>query len=68
MVHCAAGTIPSLVQIFLVFPLTTDAGVGGKKLGFLTPLFVEIFNTLGWSFPALVFFNQTGPHCTALPQ
>ena len=67
MVHCAAGIIPSLIQIFLVFPLTTDAGVGGVKLGILTPLFVLVFNTLGWSFPALVFFNQTGSHCKSLP-
>ena len=67
MVHCAAGTIPSLIQIFLVFPLATDAGIGGVKLGILTPLFVLIFNTLGWSFPALLFFNQTGVHCIASP-
>eukprot|EP00891_Asterochloris_glomerata_P007390 jgi/Astpho2/7390/Aster-01979 len=56
----SARIIPSLVQIFLVFPLTTNAGIGGVKLGILTPLFVLVFNTLGWSLPALLFFNQTG--------
>mmetsp|Transcript_37133 Transcript_37133/g.82613 ORF Transcript_37133/g.82613 Transcript_37133/m.82613 type:complete len:97 (-) Transcript_37133:563-853(-) len=46
------GLLPSLVQLFVVFPLATSAGVGGLGLGLLTPLFVLVFNTLGWSIPA----------------
>ena len=29
-------------------------------LGALTPLFVLIFNTLGWSFPAYAYFRLNG--------
>jgi hypothetical protein len=37
---------PSLVQLFLVFPLKTKAGVLGLALGLLTPLAVLFFNAV----------------------
>ena len=52
------------MQILLVFPLTTPYGVGGVGLGALTPVFVLIFNTIGWSIPAYAYFRLNGeaPH------
>ena len=35
---------PTLVQLFWVFPFTAHAGYLGLELGFLTPLFVFVFN------------------------
>ena len=35
---------PTLVQLFVVFPLKAQKGVMGLELGGLTPLFVVIFN------------------------
>ena len=57
---CGAGCGPSLVQVLLVFPLTTPYGVGGMGLGALTPVFVFIFNTVGWSIPAYAYFRLNG--------
>ena len=37
---------PSLVQIFIVFPLMAHLGVGGIQLGYLTPLLVLFFNAV----------------------
>lgn len=37
---------PSLVQLFVVFPLKTRAGVMGLELGILTPLLVLAVNAL----------------------
>jgi len=37
---------PSLVQIFVVFPLKAQKGVGGLELGYLTPLLVLFFNAV----------------------
>ena len=54
------GLVPSLVQIFLVFPRTTPFGIGGVGLGNLTPVFVLIFNTIGWSIPAYAWFRLAG--------
>lgn len=48
------------MQILLVFPLTTPYGVGGVGLGALTPAFVFIFNTVGWSIPAYAYFRLNG--------
>merc|ERR1711976_129486 len=54
------GLLPSLVQMFLVFPLATPYGIGGVGLGAATPVFVLVFNTLGWSLPACAWFVLTG--------
>ena len=48
------------MQILLVFPLTTPYGVGGVGLGALTPVFVFVFNTIGWSIPAYAYFRLNG--------
>jgi|UniRef100_A0A7V6A2E2 hypothetical protein len=37
---------PSLVQIFIVFPLVLHKGVGGMELGHLTPLLVLFYNAI----------------------
>ena len=37
---------PSLVQIFIVFPLVAHLGVGGIQLGYLTPLLVLFYNAI----------------------
>jgi len=42
---------PSLVQIFVVFPLKAQKGVGGIELGYLTPLLVLFFNAV-WGLVA----------------
>ena len=54
------GLFPSAVQLFIVFPNGTPFGVGGIGLGNLTPAFVLIFNTLGWSIPAYAWFRLAG--------
>jgi len=55
-----AGLFPSAVQMFVVFPSATPFGVGGVGLGKLTPIFVLIFNTIGWSLPAYLWFRLAG--------
>jgi hypothetical protein len=35
---------PSVVQLFIVFPLKANKGLAGLELGLLTPLFVLFFN------------------------
>ena len=60
LVH--AGIVPSLVQMFLVFPFSTPFGIGGIGLGALTPVFVLIFNTIGWGIPAYAWFRLAGDH------
>ena len=37
---------PSLVQLFIIFPLMAQKGVGGVELGYLTPLCVLFFNAV----------------------
>ncbi len=46
--------------MFLVFPLSTPFKVGGVGLGALTPVFVLIFNTIGWGIPAYAWFRLAG--------
>ena len=47
---------PSLVQIFLVFPLKAHKGVGGIELGTLTPLLVLFFNAI-WGLVTAVWLK-----------
>lgn len=42
---------PSLVQLLIVFPIKTDAGLLGLGFGGLTPVFVLIFNAI-WGLVA----------------
>jgi hypothetical protein len=55
-----AGLFPSAVQMFIVFPNGTPFGIGGVGLGNLTPAFVLVFNTIGWSLPAYAWFRLAG--------
>jgi hypothetical protein len=47
---------PSLVQIFVVFPLKAKKGVGGIELGYLTPLLVLVFNAI-WGIVTAVWLK-----------
>ena len=41
---------PTLVQLFVVFPMKANKGVMGFDLGLFTPLFVVVFNAIwGWT-------------------
>jgi hypothetical protein len=42
---------PTLVQLFLVFPVMAHKGVMGLQLGYLTPLFVVFYNVI-WGYAA----------------
>jgi hypothetical protein len=42
---------PTLVQLFIVFPLKADKGVMGLDLGVFTPLVVIFFNAV-WGLVA----------------
>jgi hypothetical protein len=42
---------PTLVQLFLVFPVKAHQGVLGLQLGYLTPLFVLFYNAI-WGLGA----------------
>jgi hypothetical protein len=47
---------PTLVQLFIVFPLAAHKGVAGLELGHLTPLFVLFFNAV-WGLVAAVWLK-----------
>lgn len=47
---------PSLVQLFLVFPIQAQKGVLGLQLGALTPLFVLFYNAV-WGLAAGWWLN-----------
>lgn len=47
---------PTLVQLFVVFPVKTGAGMMGLGKGALTPLFVIIFNAI-WGITAAVWLK-----------
>ncbi|WP_299587866.1 hypothetical protein [uncultured Microbulbifer sp.] len=36
--------LPSVFQLFVVFPMMTGSGIAGFELGILTPIFVLFFN------------------------
>jgi hypothetical protein len=50
------GLGPSLVQLFLVFPLQAHQGAMGLQLGALTPLFVLFYNAV-WGVAAGWWLN-----------
>ena len=47
---------PTLVQLFLVFPLMAHKGVLGLQLGYLTPLLVVFYNAI-WGYAAGWWLN-----------
>jgi len=49
---------PTLVQLFVVFPMKADKGVMGLDLGSLTPLAVVVFNAV-WGVTAAVWLRWT---------
>ena len=49
---------PTIVQLFVVFPLKAHKGVMGLDLGSLTPLFVIIFNAI-WGLTAAIWLRWT---------
>jgi hypothetical protein len=52
---------PTLVQLFLVFPLKAHKGVLGLQLGVLTPLLVVVYNVI-WGYAAGLWLNRVAMH------
>lgn len=50
---------PTLVQLFVVFPMKAKKGMMGLELGMLTPLFVVVFNAI-WGWAAAIWLRWTG--------
>ena len=49
---------PTLVQLFIVFPMKANKGVMGLDLGTLTPLAVVVFNAV-WGVTAAIWLRWT---------
>jgi hypothetical protein len=49
---------PTLIQLFVVFPLKAHKGVMGLDLGSLTPVFVLIFNAI-WGVTAAIWLRMS---------
>ena len=49
---------PTLVQLFIVFPMKANKGAMGLDLGTLTPFFVIIFNAV-WGVAAAIWLRWT---------
>jgi hypothetical protein len=47
---------PTLVQLFIVFPMKANKGAMGLDLGTLTPVFVIIFNAI-WGVSAAIWLR-----------
>jgi len=50
---------PTLVQLFIVFPMKAKKGMMGVELGLLTPVFVVIFNAI-WGWTTAIWLRWTG--------
>jgi hypothetical protein len=50
---------PTLVQLFVIFPMKANKGVMGLDLGLLTPLFVVVFNAI-WGWTAAIWLKSAG--------
>jgi hypothetical protein len=50
---------PTLVQLFIVFPMKAQKGMMGVDLGLLTPVFVVIFNAI-WGWTTAIWLRWTG--------
>ena len=48
--------LPTLVQLFIVFPLKANKGILGVELGSLTPVFVLFFNCV-WGITAALWLK-----------
>ena len=49
---------PTLVQLFVVFPMKANKGMLGLDLGMLTPVLVVIFNAI-WGWSAAIWLKST---------
>lgn len=49
---------PTLVQLFVVFPIKANKGAMGLELGMLTPLLVVVFNAI-WGWTAAIWLRIT---------
>ena len=47
---------PTIVQLFIVFPIKANKGVMGFDLGLLTPFFVVVFNAI-WGLTAAIWLR-----------
>ena len=52
---------PTLVQLFVVFPMKANKGLMGLDLGSLTPLAVVVFNAV-WGVTAAIWLRLTNSH------
>lgn len=50
---------PTLVQLFVVFPVKAQKGSMGLELGVLTPLFVIFYNAV-WGWTTAIWLKWTG--------
>jgi hypothetical protein len=50
---------PTVVQLFVVFPMKANKDVMGLDLGLLTPLFVIVFNAI-WGWTAAIWLKSVG--------
>ncbi len=50
---------PTLVQLWVVFPMNAGKGQMGLELGLLTPLFVVLFNAI-WGWVAALWLKAAG--------
>jgi hypothetical protein len=50
---------PTIVQLFIVFPMKANKGVMGLDLGMLTPLLVFVFNAI-WGLAAAIWLKWAG--------
>jgi hypothetical protein len=55
----ALSLLPSLVQLFVIFPQRTSAGMLGTGLGALTPVVVVVANAV-WGLAASAWLRLTG--------
>lgn len=53
------SVLPSLVQLFYVFPVMMGKGTMGLALGKLTPMFVCLYNA-AWGLAAALWLHATG--------
>jgi hypothetical protein len=51
---------PTIVQLFIVFPIRLNKGLMGLELGQLTPLFVVIYNAI-WGIGAVSWMRWVTP-------
>ncbi len=51
------GLFPTFVQLFIIFPFSTNKGLMGVELGRLTPLFVFFFNYI-WAVSTALWLKS----------